>query len=69
MFVFVRCFQATFDNIFSLNYTFDEPEFDPISAAAKDLISSLTLDYNRARQAAITKELMDIVGGAEALTG
>ena len=31
--------------------------------------SSLTLQYNRARQAAITKELMEIVGGAEALKG
>jgi F-type H+-transporting ATPase subunit gamma len=29
----------------------------------------LTLQYNKARQAAITKELLDIVGGAEALRG
>jgi len=29
----------------------------------------LTLQYNRARQAAITKELMEIIGGAEALKG
>ncbi len=33
----------------------------------KDLIRSLSLTYNKARQAAITRELMDIVGGAEAL--
>jgi F-type H+-transporting ATPase subunit gamma len=33
----------------------------------KDMVSSLTLQYNKARQAAITTELMDIVGGAEAL--
>ena len=33
----------------------------------KDLVKSLTLTYNKARQAGITKELMDIVGGAEAL--
>jgi F-type H+-transporting ATPase subunit gamma len=32
-----------------------------------ELIGSLTLQYNRARQAAITKELMEIVSGAEAL--
>jgi F-type H+-transporting ATPase subunit gamma len=32
-----------------------------------DLSKSLTLVYNKARQSAITKELMDIVGGAEAL--
>jgi F-type H+-transporting ATPase subunit gamma len=34
---------------------------------ATDMISSLTLVYNRTRQAVITKELMEIVSGAEAL--
>ena len=34
---------------------------------AEDLIDTLTLHYNRARQAAITKEISEIVGGAEAL--
>lgn len=34
---------------------------------AEEMISVLTLQRNRARQAAITKELMEIVGGAEAL--
>jgi len=34
---------------------------------AEDAISKLTLTYNRTRQAAITKELMEIVSGAEAL--
>jgi F-type H+-transporting ATPase subunit gamma len=34
-----------------------------------DMISNLTLSYNKARQAAITSELLDIVGGAEALKG
>ncbi len=34
-----------------------------------DMVSSLTLVYNKARQAAITKKLMDIVGGSEALKG
>jgi F-type H+-transporting ATPase subunit gamma len=33
----------------------------------EDMIGSLTLKYNRARQAAITKELVEIVSGAEAL--
>jgi len=36
---------------------------------AREMIGTLTLQYNRARQAAITKELMEIVGGAEALKG
>ncbi len=34
---------------------------------ATDLIHDLTLSYNKARQAAITKEILEIVGGAEAL--
>ena len=34
---------------------------------AGDLINTLTIKYNRARQAAITTELMEIIGGAEAL--
>jgi F-type H+-transporting ATPase subunit gamma len=36
---------------------------------AGEMIDNLTLQYNKARQAAITKELLDIVGGAEALNG
>lgn len=34
---------------------------------AQELIETLTLHYNRARQSAITKEISEIVGGAEAL--
>jgi len=34
---------------------------------AMEIVSNLTLEYNKARQAAITKELLEIVGGAEAL--
>jgi F-type H+-transporting ATPase subunit gamma len=34
---------------------------------AEDMIAALTLQYNRARQAYVTKELMEIVSGAEAL--
>ena len=33
----------------------------------KEMVEDLTLVYNKARQAAITSELMDIVCGAEAL--
>ena len=36
---------------------------------AGEMINKLTLDYNRARQASITKELLEIIGGAEALKG
>jgi F-type H+-transporting ATPase subunit gamma len=40
---------------------------DNATNACKDIVSSLTVIYNKARQAAVTNELMDIVGGAEAL--
>jgi F-type H+-transporting ATPase subunit gamma len=40
---------------------------DNATKNCKDMVEDLTLIYNKARQAAITAELMDIVGGAEAL--
>ncbi|MFO7783171.1 MAG: ATP synthase F1 subunit gamma [Thermodesulfobacteriota bacterium] len=40
---------------------------DNATKNCKDMIQDLTLVYNKARQAAITAELMDIVGGAEAI--
>jgi len=39
------------------------------TSACRDIVNNLTLIYNKARQAAVTGELMDIVGGAEALKG
>ncbi|MFU8819610.1 MAG: ATP synthase F1 subunit gamma [Desulfurivibrio sp.] len=42
---------------------------DNATRACKDIINNLTLIYNKTRQAGITSELMDIVGGAEALKG
>jgi len=42
---------------------------DSASKNAAEMIGGLTLKYNRLRQAAITKELMEIIGGAEALKG
>ena len=42
---------------------------DNATKACNDMVENLTLVYNKARQAAITAELMDIVGGAEALKG
>ena len=36
---------------------------------ASELKKDLTLTYNKARQAAITNEILEIVGGAEALSG
>src|SRR5437016_4655809 len=40
---------------------------DSATKNANDMIGRLSLEYNRARQASITKELMEIVSGAEAL--
>lgn len=37
---------------------------DNASKNAKDMISTLTMQYNRGRQAAITNELVDIITGA-----
>lgn len=42
---------------------------DNASSNCDEMIGNLTLAYNKARQAAITAELLDIVGGAEALKG
>ncbi len=42
---------------------------DNATKACDDMIESLTLTFNKARQQTITMELMDIVGGAEALRG
>ena len=42
---------------------------DNAQSNCKEMINTLTIVMNKARQTAITKELMDIVGGAEALKG
>lgn len=42
---------------------------DSASKNASEMIGKLTLQYNRARQAAITKELMEIISGAESIKG
>jgi len=42
---------------------------DAASRNAGEMIGKMTLVYNKTRQAVITKELMDIVGGAEAMRG
>jgi F-type H+-transporting ATPase subunit gamma len=40
---------------------------DSATKNASEMIDTLTLQYNKARQAAITKELMEIIGGSEAI--
>ena len=47
------------------------PSDKPVEATdnATELRDQLKLTYNKARQAAITNEILEIVGGAEALNG
>ena len=40
---------------------------DNATRNAGDLVDRLTVNYNRSRQAAITKELVEIISGAESL--
>ena len=40
---------------------------DNATRNAGDLVEKLTINYNRSRQAAITKELIEIISGAESL--
>ena len=60
-------YQAILESVAS-EYGARMTAMDNATRNAKDMISSLTLNYNRVRQAAITKELMEIIGGAEALS-
>lgn len=62
----IQVYRAILDNLAS-EFGARMTAMDNATNNARDMIDTLTLQYNRARQAAITKELMDIVGGAEAL--
>jgi len=66
--VFVALFSALLETSTS-EHAARMAAMDNATSACNDMIESLTLAYNKARQAAITAELMDIVGGAEALNG
>ncbi|WP_373497913.1 ATP synthase F1 subunit gamma [Desulfococcus sp.] len=66
--VFVQIYRALLETSTS-EHAARMTAMDNATKACNDMIDSLTLTYNKARQAAITSELMDIVGGAEALKG
>jgi F-type H+-transporting ATPase subunit gamma len=66
MYVDITIYRALLDSQAS-EYGARMTAMDAATRNAKDMIGRLTLVYNRARQAAITKELMEIIGGAEAL--
>jgi F-type H+-transporting ATPase subunit gamma len=67
-YVEVKVFQAVLEAIAS-EHGARMTAMESASKNASDMIERLTLEMNRARQATITKELMEIVGGAEALKG
>lgn len=62
----VQILSALLDNMAGF-YASQMTAMDNATRNATELIDALTLQYNRARQAAITKELIEIVSGAEAL--
>lgn len=66
--VYVQLFSALLETSAS-EHAARMTAMDNATKACNDMIDSLTLTYNKARQAAITSDLMDIVGGAEALRG
>jgi len=68
MYVEVETYRALLESVAS-EHGARMTAMDAATNNASDMIDRLTLIYNRARQAAITKELMEIIGGAEALKG
>jgi F-type H+-transporting ATPase subunit gamma len=68
MYMEITSFRALLDSVAS-EHGARMMAMDNAMRNASDMIDRLTLQYNRARQAAITKELMEIIGGAEALKG
>ena len=68
MYVDVEVFRALLESVAS-EHGARMTAMDAATTNASEMINKLTLQYNRARQAAITKELMEIIGGAEALKG
>jgi F-type H+-transporting ATPase subunit gamma len=68
MYMEVQSFRALLESVAS-EHGARMTAMDNSTRNASDMIDRLTLQYNRARQASITKELMEIIGGAEALKG
>jgi F-type H+-transporting ATPase subunit gamma len=66
--IFVQIYRALLETSTS-EHAARMTAMDNATRACNDMIGNLTLAYNKARQASITAELMDIVGGAEALKG
>ena len=63
--VAIQIFKALLENSASF-YGAQMSAMDNATRNAGDMIGRLTLNYNRQRQAQITKELIEIISGAEA---
>ena len=68
MYVEIEIFRALLESVAS-EHGARMTAMDNATKNASEMIGRLTLVYNRARQAAITTELMEIIGGSEALKG
>ena len=68
MYVEVEVYRALLESVAS-EFGARMTAMDNATKNAAEMIESLTLQYNKARQAAITNELLEVVAGAEALKG
>lgn len=68
LYIQIQLYRATLESIAAF-FAAQMTAMENATKNAGEMIARLTLSYNRARQAAITKELLEIIGGAEALKG
>ena len=68
LYVQIQIYRATLESIAAF-FGAQMMAMESATKNAGEMIYRYTLQYNRARQAAITKELLEIIGGAEALKG
>lgn len=68
MYVEVEVYRALLESVAS-EFGARMTAMDNATKNAADMIDSLTLQYNKARQASITNQLLEVVAGAEALKG
>lgn len=68
LYVQIQIYRAALESIAAF-FAAQMTAMDNATKNAGEMIAKLTLSYNRARQASITKELLEIIGGAEALKG
>lgn len=68
LYVQIQIYRATLESIAAF-FGAQMMAMESATKNAGEMINRYTLQYNRARQASITKELLEIIGGAEALKG